>query len=729
MKRFPLLLLLLLCAPIAPIARADDAADNAAAFADVAALGAADAAAAKADADAKAATAQLEAQLQEQSAQIEALIKAPAATNAALQKNIYDTLVAYTNRAKTNEKLKNWKDAAWDWYLADHMRFKLYYSEYDNASNSEAYFRAHQADDQIKAGDREGADRSMDDARDGKGWGSRDTNMSVIAARVNLFNNQPNEALTDALDAQNLGVKARLTRQQMRDVYVTLSQAYYQKGDLAQAEANWKEVLDIEKTFEKVKLFSLEAAQLNGAIARNPKDANAWRARADYYQDFAFKWASDKPGSWFLAEDTFANFKSSYGRFLDAAQRDYTRSLKLEPSPRALAERAYCLYQIQIAPDNQKGGVFPPTLKWKDDVDAAFELGADDFAAMNKLNALYRLIGTNEKAKTQSSRQRRVAAIVQSNFYGSVATLHNPENAGAPETRRIVTEFADALIKDTHKGKADATETFVTAEAWKNAGNAAKATGDLSRAMQCYQAALKLDPEYADAQNNIGATYGTVGDHRRAIDAFRAAIALAPQHRAAHMNLSVQLKRMGYYPEALDAAQDAVKFATPELKAGALDARANARFALKDRAGAIADWRAEVALDPKAVLAWQRLGVAALADYDIPGARDALQKAKELQSDAALPKVLLAIALNASALQDLAREQGKTLKELKYDESEKLRPVAQELLQNARLTQSEQEAMQSYWKEIIASPLGNGPEDRQLYYSMSSVYKAILLDK
>ncbi len=674
MKRLTLIVLLLLCAPLL---RADEAPPT---------------------------REQLKAQLQVDTAKVESLKKQtiPANDNEAEQKNYFETMRAYENRAATYEKLEDWKAAAWEWYLADFMRFKLFYGEYDAASNREAYQRANQADNQMKAGDWEGADRSMEGARRGKGWDTRSYFTCLVSARVNLLFNRPDEALADALDAK---ARAAKEGQSPRNAYIALSLAYYQKGDLENTRANWNEVLKIQKPFEVVKFFSAEGARLNASIAQNPKDAKSWLERGRYYQYFGDRYAkagnktAEEPGSWFVHSQNLAKFSSSEVFFWDAAQRDYTQSLKLARTPLALALRAQSLYKIQSAPADRKKDIFPPTQSWTEDAHSAFVLGAEDFDSMDALSELYQDEANKIAADKGQPGQRR-AAQKQANFYASLALLHHPDDPLASTVEWLLKSEADRLINENDV--APKIEIHQTAEEWKNAGNEYHKKDDLYNALLSYKEALALDPKYADAQNNIGTVYEEVGDYRRSIEAFRAAIALDPQHRVAHNNLANVLKQMAFFPEALAAAEDAVKFATPQFKAGALDTRGDLRYLMNDRAGALSDWRAEVELDPKQAAAWRAIGKVSLGDADITGAREAFAKTLELQPEIVFNKILLASALNIAAFQDAAKAQGKTAKELSYSEWEKIRPDAAKLLQDVRLSnQAEREELSNLWDELF----------------------------
>lgn len=83
-------------------------------------------------------------------------------------------------------------------------------------------------------------------------------------------------------------------------------------------------------------------------------------------------------------------------------------------------------------------------------------------------------------------------------------------------------------------------------EAWVNLGNEFGRENRFDEAMDCYQKALKLKPDSADAYCNMGAilqeTQPTLGP---AIDAYRKAVSLQPDLALAHWNLGLAMLLQG----------------------------------------------------------------------------------------------------------------------------------------------------------------------------------------
>jgi len=68
-------------------------------------------------------------------------------------------------------------------------------------------------------------------------------------------------------------------------------------------------------------------------------------------------------------------------------------------------------------------------------------------------------------------------------------------------------------------------------------GNALKEQHLIQDAIACYQAAIKLRPDFAIAHGNLGSCYYDLGDYTSAIKAFNYAIQLEPNFPDAYNNL------------------------------------------------------------------------------------------------------------------------------------------------------------------------------------------------
>jgi len=96
------------------------------------------------------------------------------------------------------------------------------------------------------------------------------------------------------------------------------------------------------------------------------------------------------------------------------------------------------------------------------------------------------------------------------------------------------------------------------AEAWNNMGNVLQRRGDAPGAETCYQEALRLNPDFAQAHNNLAIVLALRGRLKQSEAHFRRAISLRPRYSEAHNGLGIVLVRQDRRMEALDHFRRAV---------------------------------------------------------------------------------------------------------------------------------------------------------------------------
>ena len=67
-------------------------------------------------------------------------------------------------------------------------------------------------------------------------------------------------------------------------------------------------------------------------------------------------------------------------------------------------------------------------------------------------------------------------------------------------------------------------------------GNRQRELEEYTAAVESYRAALEINPRLAEAYNNLGVTLGLQGEHRAALQCFEAAVAIAPDYQEARTN-------------------------------------------------------------------------------------------------------------------------------------------------------------------------------------------------
>jgi tetratricopeptide (TPR) repeat protein len=138
-----------------------------------------------------------------------------------------------------------------------------------------------------------------------------------------------------------------------------------------------------------------------------------------------------------------------------------------------------------------------------------------------------------------------------------------------------------------------------------NVGVALAGRGQVDAAIDHYQRALEIKPDYAEAHNNLGSALAGRREMDAAIVHYRKAIEIRPAYAEAHNNLGVALEERGQVDTAIVHYQKAL-----EIKPDNAAAHYNLGLAL-DRQGKIADaviqWRETVRLQPNNTMFLNRL--------------------------------------------------------------------------------------------------------------------------
>ena len=133
-----------------------------------------------------------------------------------------------------------------------------------------------------------------------------------------------------------------------------------------------------------------------------------------------------------------------------------------------------------------------------------------------------------------------------------------------PKRRQYWLSYVNALVKSgqtdaARKAEAEAFMALGTtgeqlskdAEACLRHGNTLQNNGDFNRAIESYQSALSIRPDYADAHFELGTALRDTGQLDRAEECFKQTLILNPGHAGAHTNLG----RLLLYQGRLNQAQ------------------------------------------------------------------------------------------------------------------------------------------------------------------------------
>ncbi len=384
------------------------------------------------------------------------------------------------------------------------------------------------------------------------------------------------------------------------------------------------------------------------------------------------------------------------------------------PTPAQLTAQITALQtQVMAQADAQSRIYYVYSEHRADVLERAQKFGKADTATMRAASALYRQIAADYAA--QSIPKMSMEAEAQANFCDSLVVLYHPEDKAAKT--QLVDQMNAMLLKNYAKSSYGFFDSDnKTALEWKNSGNLSAQFGNLLGALKSYQKAITVDPKLADAHNNIGSVYEQIGYYPGALEAFRAATALDPQHRLAHHNLATTYHRAGFEKEALAAANEALRFApSPDVKIEVLKLRGSIRLAQNDRAGAIEEWRAQIAADPQhngRGIAWANIGMAALADADIATAQTAFKNSVDFAPLSDTFQTLYAMSLNALELKILAEIKGVTPDALPLEKQTEIGTMAREQLKNVQPIGGSyyvDSTILDYWADTIPnSPLAKG---------------------
>jgi len=97
------------------------------------------------------------------------------------------------------------------------------------------------------------------------------------------------------------------------------------------------------------------------------------------------------------------------------------------------------------------------------------------------------------------------------------------------------------------------------ADAHYNLGVILDQKGQTDEAINQFQEAIHLNPDFAEAHNNLGNALGKKGQIDEAISQFQEAIRLKPDDAEAHDNLGIALGRKGQTDEAISQCREAIR--------------------------------------------------------------------------------------------------------------------------------------------------------------------------
>jgi tetratricopeptide (TPR) repeat protein len=170
--------------------------------------------------------------------------------------------------------------------------------------------------------------------------------------------------------------------------------------------------------------------------------------------------------------------------------------------------------------------------------------------------------------------------------------------------------------------KAGLDNPTVAAIAYNNRGNAYTGKGEYDKAIEDYDASIKLNPNYSKPFNNRGVAYQKKEDYDRAIQDFDAAIKIDQKYADAFTNRAETYRKKGDYPSALKDFDEAIQL-QPKLKV-LWNERCWTHAIVGELPAAMSDCNAAIQLEPDAAtfdsrgFIYLKLGqwAPAIADYN-----------------------------------------------------------------------------------------------------------------
>lgn len=161
------------------------------------------------------------------------------------------------------------------------------------------------------------------------------------------------------------------------------------------------------------------------------------------------------------------------------------------------------------------------------------------------------------------------------------------------------------------------------AEAYNNRGNTKTRLGQYAEAIQDYDETIKLNPKLAEAYNNRGNAKAELGQCTEAIQDYDKAIELNPKYAKAYYNRGNAKAELEQYSEAIQDYDIAIELNPKSAKA--YSNRGNAKVALRQYNESIKDYNRAIELNPQYAQAYGNRGLSkhnlqqytdAIKDYD-----------------------------------------------------------------------------------------------------------------
>jgi tetratricopeptide (TPR) repeat protein len=234
--------------------------------------------------------------------------------------------------------------------------------------------------------------------------------------------------------------------------------------------------------------------------------------------------------------------------------------------------------------------------------------------------------------------------------------------------------------------------------AHNNLGNALLQTGKVDAAINCFQQALQIRPDFAEARNNLGNALLQTGKVDEAITCFQQALQIRPDFAEAHDNLGYALLQKGKVDEAIAHCQRALQIKPDDAEACVN--LGNALFRKGRVDDAIAQYQKALQIKPGLAMAHNNLGNALLQTGKVDAAINCFQQALQIRPDFAEAHDNLGNALLQTGKVDEAITHCQRALQIKPDDAEACVNLGNALFRKGRVD----DAIAQYQKALQIKP-------------------------
>jgi len=205
-------------------------------------------------------------------------------------------------------------------------------------------------------------------------------------------------------------------------------------------------------------------------------------------------------------------------------------------------------------------------------------------------------------------------------------------NPSQDQINALVNLYHSGQMTNTEQGCRELLETYPQSLVIINIlGAALQGQGKLQEAVESYEKAIHLKPDYAEAYNNRGFALQDLGQPAKAVESCEKAIHLKPGYAEAYNNRGVSLKDLGQLEEAVESCDKAIQF-KPDY-AEAYSNLGVALQALGRMEKAVESYEKAIQLKPDYADAYNNLGNAFRDLGQLEMAMESYEKAIQLMPD------------------------------------------------------------------------------------------------